>query len=66
MHLSHKYVNGFGDQTDSLIRYRVVLGSPDTRFPSLREPDLHLTSRIAEPMKTQLQSVQGETSFNAG
>jgi hypothetical protein len=62
----------FGNQTESLIRDRIVLGCPDARLQErlLREPDLDLLKalnicRAAESTKAQLQSIQGETSFNA-
>ena len=66
----------FGDQTESMIRDRVVLGCPDARLQErlLRETDLDLVKamnicRAAESTKAQLQTMKAEvqnvTQINA-
>lgn len=62
----------FGDQEESLIRDRVVIGCVDLRVQErlLREPDLSLQKalsicRAAEATKEQLKSLRGEVSLKS-
>ena len=59
----------FGDQEESLIRDRLVIGCNDSRVQErlLREPDLTSSKvlaicRAAETTKEQMKSLRGETS----
>ena len=62
----------FGDQEESLIRDRVVIGCADHRVQErlLREPDLTLQKvmqicRAAEATRDQIKSLRGETTVDA-
>lgn len=58
----------FGDQEESLIRDRIVIGCPDDRLQErlLREPDLDLLKtlslcRAAETTREQLRTIKGDS-----